>query len=445
MSSQYLSNNNLHYKPICAHLGRVALWSSTSIANRASTTQWHGRVVALLSRAALILGACLAMPIAVIETVAFGILAGLGHLIHRLIFQNRSEFLQKWTLRSASHTLHSAIVSIGLLGLAARSPVSKSHTLNAAIDNGIHLGSAAFIQSTWGALLDRNAGRNRDLFAQRTLNLLADSHPGLLNDFVVQIQRDFDVNMRDRVGQLPNMATYLRGHPEDRDFIHAFNFYNFANDREYRQRSLAVLGRYLEIAQVIRPRAEEAAGLRFELNQNTQAEKDYQDYLAHTLRDAFIEIHQNDELNGFLDKGDDKGKDLLEMIDASTYVPLTAYTQYKELLAPIACPEQFTGNLARYASRHADLLAAKEKVDALTDEESERLVEKILRGSDFQAEGSVQEAYMAISALATPLYQGPLMTKTSIDFGSQDPANMISTTNLFQKSIQEALAIVNQA
>ena len=156
-----------------------------------------------------------------------------------------------------------------------------------------------------------------------------------------------------------------------------------------------------------------------------------------------MEIHKTPDLSQCLDQPGNSGTELLELIDAGIYIPLTTYTQYKELLQPLQCPEQFTGNLCFLAPRHTKLAAAKQQVEALDDAGRALLVQKILRGADFElGREDVKNCYLIIAGLAVPLVNGPLMTKTAINLNG-GAENLIVTTNLFQKSCQDAIAQIN--
>jgi hypothetical protein len=441
-ASPYLNADNLHFKPLAARLARATLWGSTSLEQKASTANWQGHAVHILSKAALFIGIAICVPVALIEAVSLFLIAGLGLLANNFLQNNRSEFLQKHALKCLSYSIHSLISGIALFLYGLKNPNLRYHTAYALADHILHLGSAGFTQAFIGGILDQRAGRSPQETLARTVNLLSDSHPDVLNDIVAQIQNDFDVNLRERVRAIPQLADYLNRHPQDRDFVDNFNLMSVFNDQQYRERAGQFVHGFLNEAQLVQPG--EAHPLRFELNQNTPAETAYQERLARLLKDSFLEIYRTPELARCLDRNGETGTQLLEVFDATTFPPLTAYTQYQELLGDIQCPAQFTGNLVRYNARNQELLAAQRLVRVLNDEQRQNLVQKLLRGADFEAAAPVQVVFLAINRLAQPLVQGPLVTKVAIDLGNIQNGNVIDERNLFQRACREALQEVER-
>lgn len=444
-ATQYTLNNNLHLKPICAWTGRAVAWASTTWQKNASETEWHGHLVRFLSKATLIAGSILSIPIALIEAAVGFAFGGIALAFNKAAYADRSEFLQKHSLKFLSYAVHSLALSVTYLVLAIKNPILLHYTANAVIDHAIHIGSAGFIQCTVGASIDKSAERSPQLAITRTLNLLSDSHPNLLNDIGTQIERDFDINIRRRIEQVPSLEEYLNRHPDQRRIIENFNIHLLLNNQNYRQQVVLFGRQYLEESGIIGNQPDQFNPLRFELNRNTGEESAYQEHLARLLKNSFLQIYRTPELYHCLDKDGTEGNDLLEMMDASTYVPLTTFTQYQELLQPLICPRQFSGNLVRYNQRRNDLTAAREQILALNEVQRGELVQKILRGADVAANGAVQAAYLSIHQLAPALYKGPLMTKTAINLQAvEGGGEMMDVRNLFQKACQDAIAEINE-
>jgi len=439
VSTPYLNSNNLHFKPFCARIGRAVLWSATTL-ERQRSNHWHGHVVHFASKTVLLLGAAATVPLALIEAVGIFAIGLAGVAFNSLICLNTSEFLQKHSVQCISYALHSLLVSIALFATVLKNPNLTYYTLNAVADHTLHIGSAAATQLTLGLILDRVAGRSPHSAVVRTVNLFVDSHPDLLIDLANQIQTDFELNLRGRMREIPHWEAFLNGHPDDRAFIETFDFTRLLREEPYRIRTADLARRFLHQARLVGAAAPGDDPLRFDLNQNTPQESAYQNRLAGMLKASFLEIHRTPALARCLDKEGDSGADLLEMLDAATYVPLTAYTQLKELEQPIECPAAFSANLTRYNERRAQLIEARNELLTLTPEEKQRLVEKVLKGSDANVEEKLQGLYRKIGVLAAPLYQGPLMTKTAINLRHADDGNIIDVWNLFQKACQEAIA-----
>lgn len=261
----------------------------------------------------------------------------------------------------------------------------------------------------------------------------------MLNDVMTQIQNDFDLNLRAIMRNIPTLEEYLNRHPEDRPFVENFNLQTLIQDPAYRQRVGEFGQRYLLEMHLIGQGAQGADALRIELNQNTPEEIAYQERLKGLLKGAFLEIHDTAELSDCLDRGN-PGAELLGVLDPTIFPPLTAYTQYKELLEPIQCPAQFAGNLVQFAPRRAELIAAQNSLRELNDGERQSLVQKLLRGGNFQVTERVKQRFIAINKLAAPLLRGPLVTKVAIDLNNLGHGELIDAKNIFNTACQEALA-----
>lgn len=441
VANPYLNRGNLHFKPICARLGRGVLWSSTSLQRNAHTNNWRGRVIHFASKAALFIGASTCIPIALIEAISLFIISGIGLLINNFLFSNRNEFFQKYSLMSLSYSVHSLAVAVALFVLGLKNPNLRFFTPNVLGDHALHLGSAAFSQGLIGGIIDQRVNRNAQETIQRTQNLIRDGHPDMLNDVINQLQIDFNLNLRERMGAVPHLEDFLNRHPQDRQFVQNFDLRNIIESPAYRQRAAEFVQRFLADMQLVRPGAVGANALRIELNQNTPEEIAYQNRLSHLLKSALLEIYRTPALSHCLDRDGDLGTDLLEMRDAGTFTPLTVYTQYKELSEPIQCPERFSGNLLPFNPRRAELTAAQNALNGLNDDEKRGLVQKILRGADVVAEPRVQAVFLAINKLAAPLMQGPLITKVAIDLRNIERGEQpMDAANLFQKAYREAIA-----
>ncbi len=416
-------SGNLHFKPLSARIERGVLYGITSMQQTAEPNLWSGRIVVLISKALLIVGCFLTIPIALIETIASFALSSIGLSFDAYVSQ--SDFIRKHSLRIFAYSAHSAATIITLFALGLKNPNLKYHTANALIDQSKYLGSS---------LITHVVGRS----SIPPMDIFRESLPGLIADFSSQLQRDFHFTISSQRNAVPQFDQYLDAHPEDLEFIRNIDFMALYNDREYRQRALGFLSRFLREMGVVR---ENQNPYVFELNQNTAEEKAYQDRLAQGLKEAFLEIYRNRELARHLDTDTERGEDLLVIPDASIYIPLTTYSQYRELLNPIQCPARFTtSNLTQYNNRREKLNEAQAMVQNLTDEERGALETKILKGSDYPATERIQQAYLKIAELATPLYQGPLMTKVHINAAAlEEEGELIETVNLFQQACQDAI------
>lgn len=439
----YLERNNLHFKPISARLTRGVIGASTAVMNSASETKWHGKVVRLIGKGTLLTGSVLSVPVALIELLSLTLIGTTGLAFNKLLYKNQSLFLQKHSLKSLSYALHSGTMVVALLLLIRKLPHIHLYTVQALMDYTLYLGTAGAVQHWAGIYLDPLAGRDPDLAVTRPLYLLVDNYQMVGNDIVHQIQYDFNITLRSEWRQTPALQAYLVNHPQDREFIASFDLRRMFTDRAYRGNAIDGVMRFLRESRVLN-QANISDGNLFDLNQATKQESDYQNHLANTLKEAFIEIHSDDTLSSYLDEEGSKGKERLEVIDAGIYTQLATYTQYKEILGPLLCPSSFTTpNLRQYNGRHQELLSLKTDLATFTEQQKVDLVRKILQGADFAVTDPVQVVYNKIGQLVSALTQGPLMTRVSLDLRALDNGDQImQSRNLFQNACQEAVAAV---
>ncbi len=438
-ASAYTLNENLHFKPICARIARCTGWASISL-QRYSSSEWHGHILTFLSQATLVAGAILCIPLSLIESVAGFAIGSVGILINRFLIQDRSELIQKHSLKYISYSLHSLILSITALVIGLKRPMIRYQTANAIFDWVIHIGSAAFIQSTVGSAIDRSVRRGPETAMNRILNLFNDCNPDLLNDIREKINEDFHIHTQALMLHIPSLEEYFERHPEDRDILANVSLDALMNNEDYRNQIGRFVRRYLSQIQMIGAGLNQAAPLILELNQNAPEESTYQNYLSETLKNSFLQIYRTPDFHRCLDTNENSGRELLRMLDADIYVPLTTFSQYQELLQPIQCPREFTGDLDQYNPRREQLIAARNLVNTLNEQQKRVLIEKILRGPDVEVAGEIQAAYLTIHQLSSPLYQGPLMSRTVINLGGLERGEIIDRKNLFQKALQEAIA-----
>jgi hypothetical protein len=438
VENPYLKGN-LHVKPISARLSRGVLVIATCLERSATPGSWKGIAVHVLSKTAFFIGGPLCIAVALTESLALFVIGTIGVLLNKWLCRNQCQCLQKHAVKCLSYALHSFGVAAGLFLLIRKNPNFRYYSPVAIADHALHLVSAAVIQNSVGGVIDRLAGRSSIETNQRILNLGLDGHPHMLNDLLAQFNRDFSIRP-EQFRNIPSLEAYLTRHPEDRVFLSQFSFGRL-QDPIYRQRTRECAERFLAEVGLAGP----GGGLRVELNQVTPAEAAYQERLANRFQTAFLTIHDTPALASALDGDGYTGAERLVMLDASTFPPLTTYAQYLELRDPIDCPERFTGNLAPFSTRRAQLLAAQESLNRLSEEEKAALVQKILRGSDIAATPAVQAVFLSISRLAAPLTQGPLVTRVALNLNNiirnESP---VDATNLFQRGCQTALEEINR-
>lgn len=436
MYNLYLTNN-LHAKPLSARLTRGLINATIAINKHAHERDWRGRTVRALSRAFLFSGAVLTVPVALIESIGSFAIGSCGLAINKYYYKIPSERIRHLSVKSLSFGMHVALNTFTLFQLALKMPIIEYYTRNALRDYFIHISSAAITQGVIGASI---GNPSEEVMKKRILNLFTDCHPSMLNDMLTQLLRDVHVSFSSKMREIPTMEEYYQRHPETREFVQDFDIRCLLSNPQYQNKAMLLLQEFLREIELLSPAVSGADPALFFLNRNSPKESQYQDHLTNLLKASFSEIYATPSLHRMLDQRDQDGKELLMTLDSTICIPLAAYMQYKELLSPVQCPEEFTGNLVQYNQRHTHLLSAKALVDALSPQQKERLAEKILRGADVQAEGPVQQAYLPICALASGLYQGQLMSRIAINLRELNEGNFIQTRSLFVKACQDALA-----
>ena len=222
-------NANLHYRPFSSHLTRAVAFGATSAHHLAKENNtWQGRIITLISKGSLFIGACFIVPLALIETItslalATMALAAKGFLSSNWIdfLQKYSwiDFLQKYSLKFLSFALHSGVTAIVNFILAFRMPELHFHTVNALVDNGIYLGTAVFTQFVTRPVIDELCGTSSS--AHMTgFNFLKDSYSDLFQDIASQIQRDFGIHLEN----IQALNQYFPLHPEELEILRNFQF-----------------------------------------------------------------------------------------------------------------------------------------------------------------------------------------------------------------------------
>lgn len=431
--SEYLASNNLHFKPISARILRLCHTGLTAVHKYGESSGWETPcyVVNVVGSVATNV---VCIPLAMIEMGIATSIASLGLTINYILYSNKNEFLQKHTIKMLSSAVH----NFGLICLCISMFVawSKYYTAIAACDQGFYLGSAMIAQAYFGVCLDKAAGRSERCTEVRAQNLFREIGVEALRDCIEQLRHD--INFRLAANNIASLDEYFAQNPDDLATLQRFNLENIRTNIQYQTEFRGFVFRLLAAMQI---GTMSENNLSFDLNQYGEEEKEYQEYLKGLLMTSIIDVYKN-RSQLLDDAGKETGKERIEAIDAGTYMPLTNYAQYRELLTTIGCPSVFE-NLPEYDGRRERLLALRSRVQELSPPEREQLVVKILSTKDVDLPaGELQEIFNEIGNLAQALNQGKLMTKTTLNpnlWGNGDP---FQYENLFQKAYQDALAEV---
>jgi hypothetical protein len=459
---EYLSYDNLHFKPLNVMTFRGFMFISTELSKHASPDRWHGHVLRFLSKTLTIATCATHIPFAMVDSLFFGILAGGGYAF-RSLTNSKSEILQKYTVRSLAHCIHSFEAVILYFVLLFNKVELKSHTVIQVVDHLMHIGTASFIQLTFGHHFDIITGRYippvlprrpaatpaataADLppSQQRTISMIISALPRATDSLFHAISLDFS---HQNVQILRLRAALREVAPNLFQQLTLDTLVNRERRNLWLQQFINAL-----VAQGVIPAPVPGEEHIMRLNTLANNEADYQKHLQNRVKQSWIEIYNTDALVQCLSEKNvpiservQNGKDALSGFYATTYIPVANYTQYKELLdAEVKCPAVFESqDLRQYNNRLQKITEAKTKLQALTPVEKETLVKKLLLGDDLnlatsghnaEKQADIQLLFKSVVDLAGTLHQGKLMSQAAINLTTGEA----DYRNLFQQGCQEA-------
>ncbi len=192
------------------------------------------------------------------------------------------------------------------------------------------------------------------------------------------------------------------------------------------------------------------------LNNNYKIDRTYQNQIKDLIKNSFLELHDKSDLAKMLSDKDIKpeeaqknGQEKLEAFHAVN--PLANYVQLKELESSIECPKEFTSSsLHALNTRHDKVEAARKQLRELNLNDKERgiLVEKLLRGGDFDVKAQgldekradlFQKLCNDIGDLSIDLYKGPLTSQRILDFAEPSGSKV---KNISQEAYNEAMEVI---
>jgi len=457
-NNSYLNTNLLHIRPISAHLFSGILGFGTFVHQNVSNERLPGKVVCFAAKAVVYTGYLANSILALVESVAIFAIGLTAATFHALT-KGKSEILQKYTIKCFAYSINS-FLTLATQVFLAHNRVFPKYQFMTTLHAHAHLViSALASQAIWGGIFNHLAGRPKSPVA--LVNILSESLPTLTVDMVSAIARDFNLHLNGvHLNSMPNIQQH-------RQTVSNFTFTRLLN-LEYRQQLINLSRDYLQFTGVVLPQAQGAVTVDsniFILNSLGSDDKKYQAHLEKLTKEATIEAYQNKDLVAcFAEEGEqgdpvELGQTALEGFYPEIYIPLTNYTQLKELeLENNSCPAKFISReLLPYQDRKLKIDAARIMLQKLPKEHKDILVKKLLKGSSFDAnkalenlsiektlkpeelkiqQGAIQKAYLDISALASPLHQGKLMSQLTMDLHNLNA----SSNNLFQGAIQKGIA-----
>lgn len=459
-NTDFLSCDNLHYKPLHVHTFKAALFISTKLARDASPNRWHGHVLRVLS-VVIRSAACMThIPFALVESLFFLVLTGIGCLF-QYDTKSKSEFLQKYTVRSLAHSVHSLLAgALYFLALFSTS-AWKSYATPEVADQLLHLGTASFIQLHFGHYFDTLTGRYRppmrrsprrsaptaEVFTpsqQRTTSMLIHALPHAIDRIFQALSLEFN---HENMEIIRTRAAFREIIPT---LFTQITWGTFVNPERWTEWMQQLMNALVTQGVISPPAPGEENTIRFNTLRNNEA--NYQKYLQSTVKEAWLEIHNTDALAKCLSEKNvpineqvQNGKEALECFYPAVYIPVANYTQFKELTdSEVKCPDRFECSyLQEYNDRLILLTEAKAKLQILNTAEKETLIKKLLMCDDVDLTTSahtqeeqmrIQTLFNAIGKLGNTLHQGRLLNQTAFNIVSGEP----EFHNLFQRACQEA-------
>jgi len=453
-NNSYLNTNLLHFRPVSAHLYSGIRGFGTLVHHNVSQKNLPGRVVCLAAKGVVYTGYLANSLVALVESTAFCAIGLTAAALHALT-KGKSEILQKCTIKCLAYSMHS-FLTFSTQAFLMYKRMLPEYQIITALHSHVHLIlSALASQAILGAIFNPLAGRPQSKAALP--NLLIESFPGLSRDVRSAMVSDFKSHVNGtHLANMPNIEQH-------RETVRNFTLSQLSNF-EYRLQLINLVKDYLEFMGVAVPQGP-GAGNNVILNSLGQDDKKYQTHLEKLIKETTIEIYQSKELAAcFAEEGKEGdpvelGQSNLESFYGEIFVPLSNYTQLKELeLENNACPALFNNrDLQQYKERKVQIDAVRTLLKELPKEHRDILVKKLLKGSSFDANKAlenlsienplepealkiqqdiIKKAYFDISALATPLHQGKLMSQLTIDLSDFSPGS----NNLFQGAVQAGMA-----
>lgn len=441
--------SSLHLMPLSSRLMNAVQNGHAYLQKSAPKEGWQGHFVRHFAKGFAFCGYLLNFPIALTEFVALGIIGFVGGMIATTGVESAA--LEKFSIKCLSYSLHSFVVfSIQCIALSKLTQDSifmpKTFTQAAILSEGAYLGSCAFANYV-GALWFK--GTKDPSLKTWPLNALREGAPQAIVEVLGAFLRDHAhlslqmIDLNEFYNQLPeNQQTLLRN----------FNILRIT-EPGYMQQYYPIIILFLIQANILAGgdgvEAIEIEGTNeIQLNIYSDLEKSYQAYLKDCIKAAYKKMVDKD-LVKFLDKDNDSHQalEMLASFDPSAAIPLAHMAELIEISKgdePF-CPEEFKHeSLCAYnnPSRRERIMEAYADWFVMDPSDKELLVERLIKGSDFQLDGrevkdqkSFDHLYKEIASLAADLHQGKLMSVLTFDVASQD----FSSVNFFGKAWQEAL------
>ena len=483
VTSEYLSRDNMHFRPLSARVFHLINYSANELFYTANERPALAIPLKALAYATSYAGMTLNCIVALVEGLATGVIASIATIAH-LSTGAQSEFLQKYTLKCWSYSFNCSSVLLTQLFFLTRGLATKYHLADAVLLNSQSFISTAATHFIFCNIFNTIAGRElsqaytgnlqNDTFAIAFEDLLraarndrlmgGDRAGGANNDFLARFPQH-----RETVERLFNRRA---GNPvitgqeiNNNEFQHLFrDFLTIPQFQDVLREYLQYLGldgaAAAAAARLGAPGAadpQNAPGIIPLGNNFNGTERAYQQKLERLVKEVTTEVYRNPDLvrlfceDAAAQDPVQEGRDAMGAFDVQIITPLANYAVLRELEGDITCPQRFPegGPLFQYNGRHEALTEAKRNLMALSVSEKTLLIRKLLNSSE-NIEGvppdripAILQVYRQIGTLSGVLYQGALMRQLVLDINNL--GQLENTEDLFAKAIVEAVTAESAA
>jgi hypothetical protein len=424
-AEQILNNVQLHPKPLSHRLLFNVSRANIILTQKTPGNSLMARGLHLLGKTAVITAALTAIPLSLTEGV-FALITSIPVYCIRKMKVKVPEYpIDSTVLKIHCYAANSFMIAgVSFTGLFTRSFAREIPlSLNSILDTKTHILSSYFTQAAYMKLskfegnteekVNEMLGRLDTIIGVGLLNLYHQLCEDIPRDIEALIQKFIHSDRLEELNINQDDVAFLRTHTKN-----IITFVEALRNTATRARLISIVGSILhELGYIQRVQRTPEGEVEVVIASGNEAEKIYQGFLVEKVRDAISLIREK----GLL--ADD------DMIQAGGIVAVANITQYLELTDPTnPLPEKSSARLKEIIDRRKEIIGnAKTTLASLSDSDRELLLQE-LSGQELTEEPKdsvkFQELIRSIGILSGQLYQGPLMSDTTLNSsGEQLPRN----------------------
>ncbi len=428
----YLDQNVFHVKPVSPRLMQGAQHLFVNMSKIEFDQSWKNKSLKILSKAFLFTSYLLTMQLSVIESLALGIIGMSGTLV-QLVISKKNDRIEKYSIKLLACSLHSlttfaisAASSIYLFKKENDWAAPKQHLVVSQLSSTAYLCTSALAQLYCTLMFNSIRGKQDNAPLVRCNQAVIEGTPIVFEEIARSMHREYlALGNRNQCNPRDYARNFVAAHPiSDRDWVNDFELDAFINGHILRGLS-ALIDQYAEYHNFIQSdQVLDRDDNEVVLSQFNALENRYHDHLKTCVKEAVRLMYEN-QWAKYLDVANDfeDGKDSLECYLPDCTIPLANIAQLIEIEQNNCCPREFTHeNMQRFNNRRQGIAELKPLVEALTPDDKELLVERLIKTSLFELgnrrydnQAAINEIYQKISALSGDMHQGPLMTMATVD------------------------------